>query len=211
MSNILHINASGRQDGSISRRLGSALVDRLRTANPGSRIVRREAVADAQFLTQTWVEGTFIDPETRTPEQEKALAFSAALVAELQMADHIVISTPIYNFSIPASLKAWIDQICRPGMTFRAEPGGFVGLVPDTKAYLIIASGGTEVQGPIDFATDYLVHILGFIGITDVTIIPAHHLLDHHDAAIRTARTQIDAITAGKRPEPAEPALQGAG
>jgi len=208
LTTILHINASGRQDGSVSRRLGSALVDRLRTAVPGSRIVRREAAAEAQFLTQTWVEGTFADPDARSPEQEQALGFSAALVAELQAADHIVISTPIYNFSIPACLKAWIDQICRPGMTFRAEPGGFVGLVPDKKAYLIIASGATEVRGPIDFATDYLVHILGFLGITDVTIIPAHHLLDHHDAAIRNARAQIEAIAA---PAHAESVLPTAG
>jgi len=205
LTTILHINASGRQDGSVSRRLGSALVDRLLKAIPGSRIVRREAAADAQFLTQTWVEGTFADPDARSPEQEQALGFSAALVAELQAADQIVISTPIYNFSIPACLKAWIDQICRPGMTFRAEPDGFVGLVPGKKAYLVIASGGTEVQGPIDFATGYLVHILAFLGITDVTIIPAHHLLDQHDVAIRKARAQIEAITAAPRPEPGLP------
>ena len=191
MTTILHVNASARSEASMSRRLSSELVERLIKQNPDAEIISRETVHDVDFLTQTWVEGTFTEVEMRTPEQKSSLAGSDRLVEEIKKADHIVIGTPIYNFSIPGSLKMWIDQICRPGMTFRAEPDKFVGLLKHKRVYLIIASGGTEVQGPMDFATNYLIHIFGFLGINDVSIIPADHLLADENHALEVARQKM--------------------
>ena len=89
---------------------------------------------------------------------------------ELVAADVVVIGTPIYNFSIPASLKAWVDMVARARKTFRYTENGPVGLLSDKKAYIVVASGGVKVGSPADFATPYLRHALSFVGITDVDV-----------------------------------------
>ena len=89
----------------------------------------------------------------------------------------LVIGLPIYNFSVPAAMKAWIDQIARVGVTFNYSENGPVGLMKKKRAIILLASGGTKVGSDIDFASEYMKHILGFIGITDVTIIAADALM----------------------------------
>ena len=131
----------------------------------------------------------FTDPAVRTDAQRETLSGSDVLVAELKAADQIVIGAPIYNFSIPAALKAWIDQVARARETFRYTEAGPEGLLTGKTAWLVIASGGVPMDSAMDFATPYLRHVLGFLGIVDVRVIDASRW-DFRDvddqAAIRT-------------------------
>jgi FMN-dependent NADH-azoreductase len=113
------------------------------------------------------------------------------LIAELEAADTIVIGVPLYNFGIPAALKAWIDLIARARRTFRYTEAGPEGLLKDKKAYLVVASGGVPVGSDYDFATGYLRHVLGFVGITDVTVIDAGQQMMDGDVVNR-ATAAID-------------------
>lgn len=193
MATILQVNSSGRRKGSASRQLTAALVEKLKEETPGARVIERDAVTDAEFPDEDWVVANFTPADQRSVQQEKRLRHSRRLVAEVQAADLIVIGAPVYNFSIPGVLKAWIDQICRPGLTFRAAPEGFVGLLENKKVFLVVTSGGTEVQGPIDYATGYMIHILGFLGITDVTVIGADTMVSDPEGALARAMRQIRA------------------
>ncbi len=193
MTTILHLNSSGRRNGSASRQLSAALVEKLTVQNPDARVIERDAATDAEFLDEDWVVANFTQAEERSAQQGARLQHSQTLVEEVQAADIIVIGTPIYNFSISGVLKAWIDQICRPGLTFRAEPDGFVGLLENKKVFLVMTSGGTEINGPIDFATGYMLHILGFLGITDVTVIAADTMVMDPENALNRAMQQINA------------------
>ncbi|MDH3266802.1 MAG: NAD(P)H-dependent oxidoreductase, partial [Gammaproteobacteria bacterium] len=127
----------------------------------------------------------------RDAAQREALAFSDRLVAELQHADAIVIGAPIYNFNIPAALKAWIDMIARARVTFRYTDNGPKGLLEGKKAYIVVASGGVKIGSKADFATPYLRHALAFVGITDVEFIGAEQLNSRAQEAIDAARVRI--------------------
>ncbi|NJR13041.1 MAG: hypothetical protein HC779_00325 [Phyllobacteriaceae bacterium] len=119
----------------------------------------------------------FSDPASHTPEQKQAIARSEAILADIAAADTILITTPMYNFGIPSALKGWFDQVVRINRTFSYDGKGFGGLVSVKKAYVVVAYGapGYANDGSFaaaDFTAPYLKFILGFIGITDVTIIP---------------------------------------
>lgn len=172
MSRILHIDASARGAGSLSREIGAELVRRL--AAPGAEIVHRDLAADPPpFVHEAWVGANFTRADERSPAQREALAGSDALVDELVGADVLVLGVPVYNFGIPAVLKAWIDQVGRVGRTFRYTANGPEGLSGVGRAYLAVASGGTAVGSEIDFATPYLRHVLGFLGVEEVEIVAA--------------------------------------
>lgn len=175
---ILKIDASMRKDGSYSRQLTSALVDQLQQKTPGASVVTRDLSDTAiPYVNEEWIGANFTPDESRTTAQQAELSLSDALVEELKAADVIVIGVPVYNFSIPAALKAWVDMIARARLTFKYTENGPVGLLAGKKAILAVASGGTEVGSDIDFATPYLRHILGFVGITDVTTVSADLLM----------------------------------
>ena len=194
MTKILHLDSSGQTTGSASRTLSAEIVKRLCDKHPDAQVIRREAAENADFPDAVWVAANFTLPDDRTEEQNHRLQHSQTVVEEVQAADYIVIGSPIYNFTISGALKAWIDQISRPGLTFRAEPSGFVGLLENKKVYLVISSGGTKVNGPIDFATGYMIHVLGFLGITDVSVIAADTMIDDPEGALRRAREQIEEL-----------------
>lgn len=165
---VLHIDSSARFTDSASRSASAALVEKQ---NP-THVIRRDlSVTTLPFLNEGFAQATFTPPEARTDDQKAALETSDTLVAELQAADTIVIGAPIYNFSIPASLKAWIDQIARVGVTFAYSDTGPKGLLEGKKVVITLASGGTEIGSDIDFASGYLRFVLGFLGITDVTVL----------------------------------------
>ncbi|MCK7613586.1 FMN-dependent NADH-azoreductase [Roseibium sediminicola] len=174
---ILQINASARKTGSVTRELTDSLVTRLLEKSSEAKVISRDVSQGLPFLDEDWVGANFTDPAERTAEQRMKLALSDTLVSELKTADTIVIGTPIYNFSVPAALKAWVDLIARARETFRYTETGPEGLLKDKKAYVIVASGGTKVGSEIDFAATYLKHVLGFVGITDVTIVAADQLM----------------------------------
>ena len=135
----------------------------------------------------------FVNGE-RTDLQVKALALSQQLVNEVLEADVIVISAPIYNFSVPASLKAYFDLIARAGLTFKYSESGPVGLLEGKKAYVVVSSGGVEIDSDVDFAGKYIRHFLGFLGISDVEMIKLDLLMFDAEAKQETANKQIQAI-----------------
>lgn len=189
---VLHIDASARRQGSTTRDLSTDIVSRLAPA----RIIRRDLSTPLPLLTEAWVDANFTPPNSRTDEQRKTLALSDQLVQELKDADTIVIGLPIYNFSVPAAFKAWIDLVARAGVTFAYSENGPRGLLTGKRAILAVASGGTAVDSDIDFATGYARHVLGFIGITDVSVIAADRMAVDPEAALTAARTQIGQIAA---------------
>lgn len=188
---VLEIAASARGAESASRRLSRNLIDALDDRFGNVRSVRRDLAGGIPLVDEAWVEANFTPEETRTDEHRGALAFSDALVAELKEADVIVIGLPLYNFNIPASLKAWIDMVARARSTFHYTENGPEGLLQGKKAYLVVATGGVPVGSPVDFATPYLKHALGFLGITDVEIIAADQLNSRADEAMDAARARI--------------------
>lgn len=186
---VLRIDASARKNGSSSRALTDALIENLA---PGNLVVR-DLAAGLPFVTEDWVGANFTDEADRSEDQKAALGLSDTLVDEIVAADTIVIGVPIYNFGIPATLKAWIDMIARARKTFHYTADGPEGLLSGKKAYILVASGGTEVGSEIDFATGYLRHVLGFIGIKDVTFIAADQQMMKGETAVSEALQQIAA------------------
>jgi FMN-dependent NADH-azoreductase len=194
MSHILRIDASARNAGSTTRALADQLERRLVEQNYGATVTRRDLnVAPPAFLNETWVGASFTDEAERSDEQKALLAASEELIAEIEAADTIVITAPIYNFSIPAALKAWIDQVTRARRTFRYTDAGPEGLLTGKRAYIVFASGGVPLGSQVDFASGYLKHILGFIGITDVTIVAADGHQRDGEAIARAAQA-IDGL-----------------
>lgn len=189
---VLRVEASARKSGSTSRSLGDKVVARLRVQHPDLTVVERDLADGIPFVTEDWIAANVTADEQRTTEQRETLAISDTLVAELQAADILVIGLPVYNFGPPAALKAWIDQVARARVTFRYTENGPVGLLAGKKAYVVAASGGTEVGSAVDFATPYLRHVLGFIGIKDVTLIAADRQMVDAEAASIRADTALE-------------------
>lgn len=193
---VLRIDSSGRVQNSVTRELGDVLIDQLRSQGYEMQVSTRDVAQGMPFVNEAWINANFTDPAERSEEQREVLAFSDALVQEVMAADVLVIGAPIYNFGIPAALKAWIDMIARARLTFRYGENGPVGLLTGKQAYVLVASGGTPVGSDIDFATGYLRHALAFIGITDVKMIAAERLMAQGDAARETALAQIARLAA---------------
>jgi FMN-dependent NADH-azoreductase len=195
MTSILRVDSSARVEGSYGRTLTDQVISKLNTADAkASVIVRDVAQHSIPHVNAEWLAANYTAVDDRSSAQKQALAQSDALIAELQTSDILVIGCPIYNFSVPASLKAWIDQVCRAGVTFRYSPDGPVGLLEGKRAIIVITSGGTAMDGPADFATAYLRHVLSFIGITDVTVIASDRLMIDETAATARAQEQVAAL-----------------
>jgi FMN-dependent NADH-azoreductase len=199
---VLRVDSSARSEVSISRRVADELIERLQEREGAVEIsVRDLAVEAPPFVDADWVDANFTPPEQRNEKQKVALAESDALVAELKAADVLVIGVPIYNFGIPAALKAWVDMVARARLTFRYTENGPVGLLEGKRAFLAVASGGTAVGSEVDFATGYLRHTLGFLGIDDVQIVEADQLMARgEEEAVRNARARIDRLLPAPEP-----------
>ena len=189
---ILHIDASARRDGSATRDLSDRIVKHLK---PG-RIIRRDLATPLPMLTEGWINANFTPADQRDDAQRSLLSQSDDLVAELQQADTIVIGLPIYNYSVPAAFKAWIDLVARVGLTFYHTESGPVGLLSGKRAVLAVASGGTVVGSDVDFATSYAKHFLGFIGIQDVDVVAADQMALDPDTSINNARRAVTELAA---------------
>ena len=198
--NILHIDASAADAAaSHTRRLSAELVETLKSANPGAVVTYRDVAAERlphvdMTIRQAWV-----------PEGEKDSALEATagrsktLVDELKAADVIVIGSPMYNFTVPSTLKAWIDHVSIAGQTFHYTESGPKGLLTG-KAYLVLSSGGIYSQGPfakVDHLSTYLQGLLGFLGITDVEVVRAEGVAygpEQDQAAMKAARERIGTL-----------------
>lgn len=193
---ILRIDASMRREGSVTRMLTDKVIARLTAARPGVEVAVRDLADGVTFVDEAWIGANFTDAAERSAHQKAALAGSDALVAELKAADVVVIGMPVYNFGLPAALKAWIDMIARARMTFRYSETGPVGLLEGKRAIIVAASGGTAIDSGTDFATPYLRHLLAFVGITDVTVVSAAQLMVDAEAALAAANAEIAGIAA---------------
>jgi len=177
MAILLNIQSSPRGTASLSRILSQDFVDEwTKTHGDGAVVLRDLAETQLPFVSAPWIGGIFLPAEQRSAEQQDALRISDALIAELFAADHIVIGTPMYNFTVPANLKAWIDLIVRPRATHSGPPER-KGLVMGKRCTIIIASGGVYDEGlpaaASDYESGYLRRILAFIGISDVEVVMA--------------------------------------
>ena len=188
---ILKISSSGRIEGSASRALSRDLISALKDRYGDIDVVDRDLATGVPVVDEAWIEANFTTEASRTLQQRKTLAYSDTQVAELQNADVLVIGVSMYNFSITATLKAWIDMIARAHLTFRYTENGPQGLLSGKKAYLVVATGGVPVGSPMDFATPYLRHALAFVGITDVEIVAADRLNSGAEESLNKARAQI--------------------
>ena len=165
MTQVLKIDASGRTDGSVSRNMSCRIAKRLAQ---GGKVVARDLNDHLPFIDEDWIGANFTPADDRTDDQKQKLALSDSLIEEMRAADTLVIGTPVYNFGIPATLKAWVDQIARAGVTFRYTENGPEGLLKGKKAVVAFASGGVPMGAAMDHVTPYLKTVLGFVGITDV-------------------------------------------
>ncbi|MCP4433490.1 MAG: FMN-dependent NADH-azoreductase [Gammaproteobacteria bacterium] len=190
-SNILRLDASANVSGSSSRKLGDQLIAKL-SRRSEVNIQYRDLNQGLNFIDETWVGAYFTPPEQRSEAQTKTLEFSDKLIDELRRADHIVLTTPMYNFSIPASLKAWIDLICRAGVTFQYTADGPVGLLRKKHIDIIITTGGVPLQSPVDFLSDYLKQVFRFIGIEQINIIAADQMNVDAEVSFNKALDQIN-------------------
>jgi FMN-dependent NADH-azoreductase len=199
MPTLLSIQSSPRGGNSISRTLSQDFVTAWQTKHPDGKVVLRDlAENNLPYVGIPWITGIFLPTDKRTPEMQRALAVSDELIAELFAADEILIGTPMYNFTVPANLKSWIDLIVRPHITHSGPPER-KGLVIDKACKIIIASGGTYDEGlpaaASDYESGYLKRILAFIGITEVEII-----LAGGTAAVAFGSTTVEELVAQFRP-----------
>lgn len=173
MTQLLVVETSPRGDLSVSRHMTHRFVQEWQATHVDGKVIKRDLMRTGlQFTNAAWLQAYFTPSAQHSAAMADVLSLSDELVAEVLAADHIVIATPVYNYNVPALLKAWIDHIVRKGLTLGFDGRG---LVSGKKATVLIASGGVYTEGsPIrerDIATQYLHLILGVIGITDVTFI----------------------------------------
>ncbi|MCC6073862.1 FMN-dependent NADH-azoreductase [Pseudomonas sp. GCM10022188] len=195
MSNVLIIESSVRHEGSVSRQLTAEFVAQWREANPQDQITVRDLAREPVPHLDADLLGGWMKPAEAHSEAEKAaLARSNQLTGELLAADVLVLAAPMYNFTIPSTLKSWLDHVLRAGVTFQYTAEGPKGLLEGKRAYVLTARGGVYAGTPIDQQEPYLRQALSFIGITDVSFIHAEGLNMGGDAAERgltKARSQL--------------------
>jgi FMN-dependent NADH-azoreductase len=178
MPTLLNIDSSPLAEASISRQLTTEYVRSWKLANPTGKVITRDLAATSILpVTGAWVGAAYAPDEARTPDQRNLLALSDTLIAELEAADEHVLGVPMHNFSVPSTLKLWIDQVARVNKTFSYATGAPVGLLTGKKATIIIASGGKYDAGTamasFNFVEPYLRTVLGFLGVVNTTFLTA--------------------------------------
>ena len=194
MSKILHITSSIRGDESVSNSLGAKLVEGLSSGD--TSVTKRDlAQNDLPFIDADRFAANLAPHADRSAEQAELAAIADTLIEELQAADTIVFSVPIYNFGVPATVKAWADLVARAGTTFKYTENGPVGLLEGKKAFITAASGGTPVGSDMDFMTPWLTFFLGFLGIKDVQIVAADGIMGAGgEEKIAQAHAQVERL-----------------
>lgn len=196
MTHILRIDASIKSEGSVSRRLTDRVMDRLLAAHAGATVTVRDLSAGVPQIDGAWLGAVYSPAEARSPEQAAIAAEADAMLAEVQAADVLVIGLPVYNFSAPAQLKSWIDNLARNGVTFRYTETGPEGLLKGKRAIVVFSSDGTKMGSDIDFASGWVKHMLGFFGITDVQFVAADAIVFDSEGTLKKAEAEVDALAA---------------
>ena len=189
---VLLVNSSARYKDSSTRRFADELITSLSKQHGELNLRERDVAEGIPFVDEHWVEANFTPAEERTKEHQQVLSYSDSLVDELEVADIIILAVPVYNYSVPASLKSWIDQISRVGRTFNFTSEGSFGKLKNKKAYVIMTTGGMKLGSDVDFASGYLCHMLNFIGIEDISFLSAEGLMMDDENGIQHMRSQID-------------------
>ena len=182
-NNILLVSSSAQGTSASSFQVAQQIVDKLN----GADLKVRDLSSGLPSINQEWVSANFTEQSARSDDQHKALSLSDELIDELKWADTIIIASPIYNFSVPSALKAWVDHICRAGLTFNYTESGPIGLLSEKRAILAMTSGGVPVDSAVDFATPYLRQVFNFIGITEIQTVRADQQITTTDFMERAA------------------------
>ena len=191
---VLKIDSSAREKGSNSRIVSDYLVQQL-VLQEGQQVIERDLVKHPlPPMSPQDLMGVHGSQDDERPSLQRHLAISNELIAELQQADTLVLGVAMYNFSVPAYLKQWIDYICRAGVSFRYTENGPEGLAGVKRAFIVTASGGTPIGSDMDFASRYVENICRFLGVAEVFHIDASGSKGSADAVIDAARLQIDAL-----------------
>lgn len=187
---ILHIDSSARGEGSITRALSQYLVSAL-----DQPVIRRDlGLRPLPEISPAELMAVHDSIPSEDPGCKAQLALSNELIEELRAVDTVVMGVPMYNFGVPASLKQWIDAVCRAGVSFSYSAEGPQGLLDVRRVFLLVSSGGTPVGSAADFVTPYLQHICRFIGIEEIHVIDAGGSKRDPDGIIARARRQIDEL-----------------
>jgi FMN-dependent NADH-azoreductase len=204
-SNLLLVSSSLFGDASQSRTIAQDFVDRWTRTHPGTKLVHRALSAGSiPHLTLATFKAASTPADKRNAAESETAALADALIGELEAADVIVIAAPMYNLSIPSTLKAWIDHVARRGRTFRYSENGPEGLLKGKRVFVLVARGGVYSKGApaaaFDFQEPYLRTALGFLGLTDVTFVYLEGLAMGPEAANTNrgkALAEIDRLTGG--------------
>jgi FMN-dependent NADH-azoreductase len=198
---LLEIQSSVRLDQSISRALSHEFIQAWQNFHPDALYKQQDVgIHPPAHLTELWTTANYLPPDSRTPEMEAALAASEQLIEEVLWADRLLLGVPMYNFSVPSPLKAYLDNIVRINRTFTFDPATyrFQGLAKGRKALIITPSAGNFVSGTplgnMNFCDTYLRSVLEFIGIEDVTVVPVpdQFMSDEiRQRAIATAKAEL--------------------
>lgn len=200
MTNILLVTSSPRGTASLSSRFASEIAERFKARSGATLITRDLAANPPPHITRAYIDGRVAAAEARTSDQVEAVGLAQALVDEVKAADIIVLGSGMINFGPPSQLKAWFDHITWPGVTFGYDEAGPRGLLSGKKVYLVTAAGGVFSQGEwaaFDFQTGYLRHLLGFIGLSDVEIVPVEGTVfgpEAAQAAIAATEARLHAV-----------------
>ena len=190
---IYQIDCSARKKGSASRDLAKKLLDKIK--KPEDKVIYRDLDNEMLFVAGLTESGMSMPENERTEHHKKMFELSDKLVKELKDSDIIIISTPIYNFGPPATLKAWSDLTARVKSTFKYSPDGKqMGLLENKKVYLVITSGGTRVGSKDDYLTPWLKHVLNFFGIKSIHIISADQMSIDYKGSVKKAEEEINKI-----------------
>jgi FMN-dependent NADH-azoreductase len=191
---ILSISASSNPLGSTSLKLSQQVEALLDQHHTEVNLIKRDVSQNLPLINAEWIAASYTPKTDRSDAQNKLLTLSDELIEELKAADEIIIATPMYNFSVPGGLKAWIDLIARVGETFEYTDEGPQGMVENKPVTLIISTGGVPIGSPMDFVTPYLKQVLGFIGITDVNVVSAEGMNVSPEASLQKANEQIEQL-----------------
>jgi FMN-dependent NADH-azoreductase len=217
MKTLLVINSSGRVTRSITRRLTNRFAEAWCAQNPGMTVVHRDVGQDPPpLVNERWIAGAFADPAKRTEAMQEALRWSDSLIEELVAADTVVLGTPLYNFGMPASLKAYFDQVVRVGRTFSFDPHAaepYRPLLSPKPVIVVIAAGDGSMhpggaQAHLNFLEPHLETVFGFIGLTDLRFIRVGYE-EYQDERLKrsltVAEAEVDELAAGRLGERAQP------
>jgi FMN-dependent NADH-azoreductase len=194
-NNILQIDSSARTEDSLSRKVTQYIAETL--SGYDKNIVHRDLATTAlELITGAHIGAYYTKADDRSDEQKQLLSLSDELIGELKTANTLIIGAPMYNFSVPAALKAWIDLVCRVGETFVYGNNGPEGLVKIEHAFIVISAGGTVIGSPVDFSSAYLTQVCHFIGIKNVHIIDASGSKRDPDTLLDFAKKQVDKVLA---------------